>query len=215
MADLLTASQHIANLADRHISIGTYPYNMLAISKQATPMIAYMAILLRLRGSGQSQHSLRYRFTPPQSAAFGYPDVLSSGYVNHDASSDMLTELLKASHNLVVYRSLLEDPDLDDVFIWLLNHATDPVYMDGVVTRTPLAQDAPLEALESGDEPLQSRIAVYQREAAACLAYLQQHAFSSPRTAAIAHQWFYKCHLGFEPGTKHQSLRTWRHSPWD
>ena len=54
MADLLTASQHIANLADRHISIGTYPYNMLAISKQATPMIAYMAILLRLRGSGQS-----------------------------------------------------------------------------------------------------------------------------------------------------------------
>lgn len=127
----------------------------------------------------------------------------------------MLAELTQASYNLVVYRSLLEDPNLDDVFTWLLNHATDPVYMDSVVMRTPVAQDAPLEALGSGDEPLQSRIAVYQREAAACLAYLQQHAFSSPRTAAIAHQWFYKCHLGFAPGTKHQSLRTWRHSPWD
>lgn len=64
-----------------------------------------------------------------------------------------------------------------------------------VLTSSSMQPADILEALKNGDEPLQSRIAVYQRQASACLAYLQQRAFSSPRAAAIAHQWLYELQM--------------------
>lgn len=63
--------------------------------------------------------------------------------------SDILAELIQVSHNLVVYRSLREDPNIDDVLTWLLDHATDPGPMDNVATKTPVAQDSPLRFYDS------------------------------------------------------------------